>query len=184
MAMPNDGLLGPIAALLRRRRGARATDPETLDELRGILEAAPAAIIAQGPDGQVLTWNRAAARLLGWAKLQADDPVPDFIPPDARADEAALRRRVLAGNEVFRAQGRFMDIDGAALDLLVGAAPRRDAAGKIVGIVIMLEEPVGIGPTALAPSPVAEAVPETAPKPPAADRAAMPDAMVRAPAGE
>jgi PAS domain S-box-containing protein len=185
MAMPNDGLLGPIAALLqRRRRGARATDPETLDELRSILDAAPAPIIAQGPDGAMLTWNRAAARLLGWAKLEADDPVPDFIPPDARTDEAALRRRILAGNEVFRAQGRFLDADGAILDLLVSAAPRRNAAGKIVGTVIMLEEPVGIGPTAVALPPATEMVPEAAPNPPPADRAVIPDASVRAPPGE
>lgn len=161
MAMTNDGLLGPIAALLRRR-GARGGDPETLDELRGILDAAPAAIIAQGPDGQVLTWNRAAARLLGWAKLRTDDSPPAFIPVDSRADEAALRRRILSGNEVFRAPGRFLDADGALLELMVSAAPRRNAAGKIVGIVILLEEPTSIGRATLATLPAADTAPEAA----------------------
>lgn len=166
MATPNDGLLGPIAALLqRRRRGARATDPDTLEDLRGILDAAPAALVAQGPEGQVLAWNRAAARLFGWAKLQADTPLPPFIPAEARADEAALRRRVLAGNEVFRAQGRFLNADGQILDLVVSAAPRRNAAGKIVGIVTMLEEAVGIGRVAVAPPPRAtKAMPEAEPR--------------------
>jgi two-component system, sensor histidine kinase len=160
MATPNDGLLGPIAALLqRRRRGARATDPETLDELRGILDAAPAALVAQAPDGQVVAWNRAAARLLGWPKLQADDPLPPFIPPDARSDEAALRARVLAGNEIFRAPGRFLYADGEVLHLLVSAAPRRNAAGKIVGVVNLLEEAPGAGRATFDPPSKSEVMP-------------------------
>ena len=183
MAMPSDGLLGPIAALLqRRRRGVRGGDPETLDELRGILDAAPAALIAQGPDGQVLTWNPAAARLLGWAKLPADDPLPALIPADARGEETALRRRVLSGNEVFRAPGKFLDADGAALELMVSAAPRRNAAGKIVGIVVLLEEPAGIGRATFTPPQAAEAAPE-APSRPSSDPGTG-RATARAPAVE
>ncbi len=166
MATPNDGLLGPIAALLKRRRGARTADPETLDELRGILDAAPAALVAQAPDGQVAAWNRAAARLLGWAKIQAGDPHPPFIPADARSEEAALRARVLAGNEIFRASGRFLHADGEVLRLLVSAAPRRNAAGKIVGVVNLLEEAPGDArATFAAPS---RPEPPPAPKPEAA----------------
>jgi PAS domain S-box-containing protein len=165
MATPNDGLLGPIAALLqRRRRSARASDPETLDQLRGILEAAPAAIVAQAQDGQVLTWNRAAARLFGWAQLQAGDPLPLFIPADARSDEAALRARVLAGNDIFRAPGRFLHADGEVLHLLVSAAPRRNAAGKIVGVVNLLEEAPGAGRATFDPPPSRpDAMPATIP---------------------
>jgi PAS domain S-box-containing protein len=164
MATSNDGLLGPIAALLQRRRRGRAGDPETLDQLRGILEAAPAAIIAQASDGQMLTWNRAAGRLLGWAKLQADDPLPPFLPADARSDEAALRARVLAGNEVFRAAGRFLHADGEVLHLLVSAAPRRNAAGKIVGVVALLEEAPGAGRASFdAPPSRPEAIPVAMP---------------------
>ena len=165
MTTSNDGLLGPIAALLqRRRRGARATDPETLDELRGILDAAPAALVAQAQDGQVLTWNRAAARLLGWAKLQAGDPQPPFMPADARSDEAALRARVLAGNEIFRAPGRFLHADGEALHLLVSAAPLRNAVGKIVGVVNLLEEAPRAGRATFAAPPKPEAIPATRPE--------------------
>lgn len=174
MATPNDGLLGPIAALLNRRRGARATDPETLDELRGILDAAPAALVVLASDGRVLTWNRAAARLLGWAKLRAGDPRPPFIPADARADEAALRARVLAGNEVFRAPGRFLHADGEVLHLLASAAPQRNAAGKIVGVVHLLEEAPGAGRAAFDAPPRADSAPaanpDTAPQSAAASR--------------
>lgn len=177
MATPNNGLLAPIAGFLGRRwRGARGGDPAALDELRGILEAAPAAIIAQTPDGRVLAWNRAAARMLGWTNAQLGDPPPSFIPAEARVDEAALRQRVLAGNDVFRAPGRFLHADGESLNLLMSAAPRRDAGGKIVGTVTMLEEPVGDRRAAADPAPASEAVreppperaPDTAPgKPPA-----------------
>ncbi len=144
MATPNAGLLKPIAALLRWR-GMRAADPATLDEVHGILDAVPAAIVVQSPDGRVLIWNRAAARLFGWADLKPGESLPPFVPPDARAEQAALRRRVLAGNEVFRARGHFLHASGEVLDLLVNAAPRRGAARKIVGIVSMLEEPPGGG---------------------------------------
>lgn len=161
MAQPNDGLLGPIAALLRRR-GARASDPETLDQLRGILEAAPAAIVAQAPDGRVLTWNRAAGRLLGWARLQAGDPLPPFIPTDARSAEAALRARVLAGNDIFRAPGRFLHADGEVLQLLVSAAPRRNAVGRIVGTVNLLEEAPGAGRATFDPATTPKAEPQVA----------------------
>ena len=172
MATPNNGLLGPIAALLQRRRGARASDPETLDKLRGILDAAPAALVAQAQDGRVLTWNRAAARLLGWAKLQADDPLPPFIPADARSDEAALRARVLAGNDIFRAPGRFLHAEGEVLHLVVSAAPRRDARGKIVGIVSLLEEAVGAGRATFDPPPSSRPDPTPATMPDAGRPAA------------
>lgn len=187
MATPNDGFLGPIAALLqRRRRGTRGAG--TLAELHGILDAVPAAIVVQGPDGQVQTWNRAAGRLFGWAKLPAEESLPPFIPADARPDEAALRRRVLAGNEVFRAPGQFLDADGEMLALLVSAAPRRDAAGKVVGLVTMLEEPVGIDRASLAPPPAPETAWEapapalSPPQLPAANRGAMRDVPAREPA--
>ncbi len=186
MATPNDGFLGPIAALLqRRRRGTRGAG--TLAELHGILDAVPAAIVVQGADGQVQTWNRAAGRLFGWAGLPAEEPLPPFIPADARPDEAALRRRVLAGNEVFRAPGRFLNADGEMLALLVSAAPRRDAAGKVVGLVTMLEEPVGIGRASLAAPPAPETTAEappalTPPQLPAANPGAMRDAPAQGPA--
>ena len=151
MATSKDGLWAPIAGFLWRRwRDAPAIDPEALDELRGILDAVPTAIVAQAQDGRVLAWNRAAERVLGWTKAEiAAQPSPfvppRFVPADARAADTALRHRILAGNEVFRAPGRFLHANGETLHLLISAAPRRNAAGKIVGIVSILEEAVGTG---------------------------------------
>lgn len=144
MAAPSDGLLAPLTALVKRRRGgARGAAATALEELDGVLDAVPAAIIAQAPDGSVHAWNRAAERLFGWTRAQMAGASPQFVPPEERSSEAAQRRRILAGNEIFRAPGRYRHADGETLNLLVSAAPRRDEAGKIVGIVSILEEAVG-----------------------------------------
>jgi PAS domain S-box-containing protein len=118
----------------------RAEETRGNNALRGLLDAAPIAVVAVTSDGLVAFWNRAAERLFGWKADEVAGQAPPMILPESRAGEAALRHRVLAGNECYRLRGRFRHRDGGDLVLLASSAPQRDAEGSIVGIVSIYEE--------------------------------------------
>lgn len=118
----------------------RADEARGHNALRGLLDAAPIPVVAITSDGLVAFWNRAAERLFGWKADEVAGQAPPMILPESRAGEAALRHRVLAGNECYRLRGRFRHRDGGDLILLASAAPQRDAEGNIVGIVSIYEE--------------------------------------------
>lgn len=124
-----------------RRRATSAVERE-IEALHGLLEAAPVAIVAQSQDGLIATWNRAAERLFGWSSAEVLGQASPMIAPEARAADVALRHRILAGNTVFRMPQRLRHRSGEALELAVSSAPRRDAAGNIVGVVSVFEDPV------------------------------------------
>lgn len=151
-------------------------DGGAIATLRNLLDAAPAAIVTSARDGSITTWNRAAERLFGWKQDEVIGRPPPYLVPEAQAAEAALRRRVLAGNELFRRRGRFQLRDHTAVDMLVSAVPQRDPDGGIVGIISVFEETV-----AATSSPVIAA--PTHPAPTAAMRApAIGDTAVAGPA--
>lgn len=138
--MPYRQVWRSIAARLLPRRGAGSGDSTELKTLRNLLDAAPAAMVTLTRDGNVAGWNRAAERLFGWTRAEVAGGPPPYLPPDSGAAEAAVRRRVVAGNELFHRRGRFRGRDGEELDLQVSSAPQRDAAGAIIGIVSVFAE--------------------------------------------
>jgi PAS domain S-box-containing protein len=140
------GLWSALAARLSsgplsfRRRADAAALAEQAEALRQLLETAPAALVTLTRDGHVATWNRAAERLFGWRQAEVAGLAPPFVPAESSAAEAALRQRVLAGNELFRRRVRFQGRDGEAIDLLASSAPQRDAGGAVIGVVSVFEE--------------------------------------------
>jgi PAS domain S-box-containing protein len=66
-------------------------------KFRGLLEAAPDAIVGVGPDGRVVLVNAQTERLLGYARAELlGQPVEVLVPEAARAAHRAMRDRYLA----------------------------------------------------------------------------------------
>ena len=144
MPIPFQGLWTSITGWLPpRRREPMPGDARDLEALRGLFDAASIAIVTLAKDGTVSAWNRAAERLFGWKSAETIGQPPPFMAPETRAAEAALRQRVLAGNELFRRRGQFVGRDGGSLELVASATPQRDNAGRVIGIVNVFEEPGG-----------------------------------------
>lgn len=105
-------------------------------DLSSVIEAFQDAIIGTTEAGIVTSCNRAAAELYGYPahELMARD-CDMLIPPDRRAAEAAIRGRVMAGEQVEGYRTQRTRRDGTSLELSVTVAPVRDSAGAVVGAV-------------------------------------------------
>ncbi|WP_049760132.1 hybrid sensor histidine kinase/response regulator [Anaeromyxobacter dehalogenans] len=124
---------GGIAVFFRDiTRIKRAEQEQT--RLAAIVESTDDAIVAKDLDGVILTWNRAAERLFGYA---ADEVVGRsvtlLIPPDRRHEEAEILAELRAGRRVEHFETQRVRKDGTRLDVSVTVSPVRDEEGRLVG---------------------------------------------------
>ncbi len=110
--------------------GSIATD---LARLRAALfEASEDAIILRGADGSVIDWNAAAERLFGWTAAEMIGAQAKRLVPDGHDDDASVRERILAGEEVGQFLARRQIKNGASLDVVMTVSPIRDDGGAVV----------------------------------------------------
>nr|MBA3348514.1 PAS domain S-box protein [Actinomycetota bacterium] len=82
---------------------ARRAAEQTAERLAAIVASSADAIYAKSLDGEVISWNAAAARVFGYTASEVvGAKVDPTIPVDHRARHAAFCARVAAG-EVFPA---------------------------------------------------------------------------------
>jgi two-component system, sensor histidine kinase len=131
-------LLASLFAQERHREHhAREAD---LQALRAIVDAVPLAIVTSTPEGKVSLWSRGAERIFGWRRAEVEGAAPPFVAPDQAAQDASLRQRVLAGNEIQNQPVRRRDQSGGSRDLVIHAVPQRDAEGAITGIISVMDD--------------------------------------------
>jgi PAS domain S-box-containing protein len=111
-----------------------------LQALRAVMDAVPLAIVTSTPEGKVSLWSRGAERIFGWRRGAVEGKEPPFVAPDQAAQDASLRRRVLAGNEIQNQPAQRLNDEGAARELIINAAPLRDAENTITGIITVMED--------------------------------------------
>jgi PAS domain S-box-containing protein len=103
--------------------------------LSAIVESSDEAIISTDLNGTITSWNPSAERIYGYAAREAvGQPNDLIIPPDRRAEEANIRRHVLAGEPVPRYDTVRLRKDGAGIDVSLAASALRNKQGEIVGI--------------------------------------------------
>jgi PAS domain S-box-containing protein len=103
--------------------------------LSAIVASSNEAIVSTDPEGIITSWNPAAERIYGYSAAEIiGKPNALIIPFDRRDEEAAIRRRIFAGEPVGRYNTVRIHKDGRRLDISLVASPLRDAAGSIVGV--------------------------------------------------
>src|SRR6185436_7994958 len=103
--------------------------------LSAIVASSNEAIVSTDPEGIITSWNPAAERIYGYSAAEIiAKPNALIIPFDRRDEEAAIRRRIFAGEPVGRYNTVRIHKDGRRLDISLVASPLRDAAGSIVGV--------------------------------------------------
>ena len=110
------------------------------DYLRTVIEAAPLAIYTLDPGGFVQSWNPAAERLYGWTAQEAIGRFLPVVPEDGLVEFMALRRRVLAGEQITGIELVRRKKDGSWATVKLFAAPLHDAAGAVTGILEVIED--------------------------------------------
>jgi PAS domain S-box-containing protein len=106
-------------------------------ELTQFIDTANAPIFGIDADGKVNEWNQQAAKITGYNKeeVMGRDLVADFITDDYKAAVAAVLDKALNGEETANYEFPLFTQSGAPVDVLLNSTTRRDADGKIVGVV-------------------------------------------------
>ncbi len=107
---------------------------ESQSWLTAIVESSGDAIIGQTPDGTILSWNRGAGRLYGYASDEAIGcPISMLVPP-ARPDEVPeILRRIRNGEAVNHFETVRVRKDGTHVNVSLTISPVRGAEGTIIG---------------------------------------------------
>lgn len=132
--------LGHLATLVLARDRVQRALTATVQNLAGLVDASPAAMVAIDTVGVVRSWNRAAERLFGWtADEVVGRPMP-IIPPDDRDEFRERTQQALAGHHPPDIETRRLTRDGRLLHVHLATAPLRGEAGEIAGTVAILTD--------------------------------------------
>ncbi|MEZ4565056.1 MAG: PAS domain S-box protein [Thermomicrobiales bacterium] len=103
--------------------------------LAAIVESAADGILSVARDGTILSWNRGAELLYGYAAAEAiGQDVIMLRPPDARDDIANSIERAWQGEIIAEQEAPRLTKDGRRILVSVTLFPLRDAHGDIVAI--------------------------------------------------
>jgi PAS domain S-box-containing protein len=110
-----------------------------------VFESAPLAMVEVDLEGRVVRWNRAAERLFGWAPDEMlGRPATAIVPPPELAEDERLVAGVRSGETYTGRRAVRTRKDGTLLEVLLAAAPVRDAGGRLVGHVVLYDD-VSVG---------------------------------------
>jgi PAS domain S-box-containing protein len=123
---------------ITQRKEAEASREQLTQFVETLLESSPMAIIAVNLEGRVSAWNSAAERMFGWRRAEVlGQPLP-IVPAGKRDEFKAYLESVRRGETIKLMEVRRQRKDGEPMDLILSAAPLRDAKGNISGVVGML----------------------------------------------
>jgi hypothetical protein len=105
-------------------------------DLASLLESSGDAIVGETVSGVINVCNRAAAALYGYSGHDLlGRPAEILIAPPRRAEEAANRARVLAGDDVPGYLAQRLRRDGTAIYVSLVLSPILDSAGTVTGFI-------------------------------------------------
>jgi diguanylate cyclase (GGDEF)-like protein/PAS domain S-box-containing protein len=112
----------------------RARAEDAARRLSAIVESSDAAIVSQGPDGTIRSWNRAASRLYGYEPEEAiGRHVSMLAPPDALAAFEEVLARLRAGETIEHLETVRRGRDGTLVDIALTLSPIEDTDGHPAG---------------------------------------------------
>lgn len=117
----------------RARSESRRADEQRF-QLAAIVESSGDAIVANGPDGLVQSWNKGAERLFGYAAEDAiGRPISRLVLPGCEDDEPPLAAAWAKGEPALSFETVWRRKDGSEVDVSVTVSPIRDSRGDLVG---------------------------------------------------
>ena len=107
------------------------------DDLTQLIDTANAPIFGIDAQGNVNEWNQTAERITGFSRYEVmgKDLVSEFITDDYKSSVKEVLDNALKGNETANYEFPLFTAAGNRVDVLLNSTTRRDASGKIVGVV-------------------------------------------------
>jgi PAS domain S-box-containing protein len=118
-------------------RGLRAREQTERDlaRLANVVATSDDAIISESLDGRILTWNKGAQQIYGFAAEEAvGRQLYDIVPVTHQKEVKEMRTRVSGGERLRHFRTKRLTRDGRLLDISLTVSPLYDRAGRIIGI--------------------------------------------------
>src|SRR5512132_3804149 len=102
--------------------------------LAAIITSSDDVIVSKTLDGTIMSWNRAAERILGWTAAEAiGQNIKLIVPTDRHAEEDDVLARLRRGERVEHFETVRQAKDGRLIDMSITVSPIKDATGRVVG---------------------------------------------------
>ncbi|MEN7431906.1 PAS domain S-box protein [Chromobacterium sp. TRC.1.1.SA] len=134
------GLLASLASAAlayawRSNALSRRKLQDTREDLAAIVESSIDAIIGKTLDGVVISWNKGAQQMFGYASDEAvgQSLLRLIVPEDRQAEEQDILARIARGERIAHFQTTRRRKDGSQLEVAVSVAPIYGDDGKVTG---------------------------------------------------
>jgi PAS domain S-box-containing protein len=123
---------GWIASLIDIGERRRADEVRLL--LASIVDSSGDAIFSEDLDGLIVSWNRGAERLYGYAAQEViGKSITLLIPADLHAEEQQILARIARGEHIEHYETVRRCKDGRLIEVSLTVSPVRSAEGRVVG---------------------------------------------------
>ncbi|HEX7091971.1 MAG TPA: PAS domain S-box protein [Longimicrobiales bacterium] len=126
--------------LLAERERTQEALRQSNETLQAVIRASPLALEALDSEGRIELWNPAAERIFGWTEEEVlGCPVP-YVPEEKQAEHHRIRRAAFQGETITALETYRLRKDGSRVDVSLSTAALYDAAGRVRGTVVVLED--------------------------------------------
>src|SRR5262245_57022385 len=123
------GMIGCSADLTERKQAEDATG-----QLAAIVESSDEAIYSNDLNDVIMSWNRGAEKLFGYAAEEViGTSILIVIPPDREGEETRVLESVRRGEKIDHYETVRRRKDGALVEISLKVSPLRDKAGNVIG---------------------------------------------------
>ena len=129
------------AAVIIRDISEKKRAAEASAQLAAIVQASNDAIVSRTTDGTILTWNKGAERIFGYAAAEMiGRNINMIVPPEHAADVERHRQTTLQGGELPNYETSRFTKSGQRVDVSISANRILDAAGNVVRIALIFRD--------------------------------------------
>jgi len=130
------GVIG-VGQDITKLKSSQAEHQRVADDLSRLIETANAPIFGVDVEGRVTEWNRKLAELTGFPieKTLGHVLVEEFTTVDFKDKMEAVLASACEGDETANIEFPLLTTTGQQLDVLLNATTRRDANGRVTGVV-------------------------------------------------
>lgn len=112
----------------------RSVAYEEAQRFAAIVESSDDAILAKDLNGTIVSWNKGAERLYGYAADEIiGEPVATLIPQERHDEEPSILARIRAGENINHYETVRRRKDGSLVEISLSVSPIRNREGRIVG---------------------------------------------------
>jgi len=131
------GVFAAFGAYQLDRQYKLQDQAHTADELRSLIDTANAPIFGIDTKGLVNEWNQQAEAITGYSKseVMGEHLVDGFISEDYKEPVQTVLDEALQGLETANYEFPLYSKTNARIDVLLNSTTRRDAQGRVVGVV-------------------------------------------------